>query len=73
MQTYIVRVYRACPEDAGSVAGVIEDVETGQKKYFNSFDKLQSMLAETIGMGQLELNEMVSEELTTLDPVAMAG
>jgi hypothetical protein len=73
MQTYIVRVYRACPEDEGSVAGVIEDIESGQKKSFNSFAKLQSMLADTIGMGQLELTEMVAEELTTLDPVAMAG
>jgi len=73
MQTYIVRVYRARPEDEGSVAGVIEDIESGQKKYFNSLVNLQSMLADTIGKGQLELTEMVSEELSTLDPVAMAG
>jgi len=72
MQTYIVRVYRAHPENEGSVAGVIEDIESGQKKYFNSFTNLQSMLADTIGKGQLELTEMVSEDLTTLDPVAVA-
>ena len=73
MQTYIVRVYRARREDEGSVAGVIEDIESGQKKYFNSLVNLQSMLADSIGKGQLELTEMVSEELSTLDPVAMTG
>ena len=31
MQTYIVRVYRARPEE-GSVSGVIEDIESGQKQ-----------------------------------------
>ena len=41
MQTYIVRVYRARPEE-GSVSGIIEDIESGQKQSFNSFIDLQS-------------------------------
>ena len=28
MQTYIVRIYRALPEDKGSVSGMIENIET---------------------------------------------
>jgi hypothetical protein len=73
MQTYIVRVYRSRPEDEGSVSGLIEDIESGQKECFNSIASLQSMLAHSIGKGRLELPEKVSEESTAFDSVAMAG
>jgi hypothetical protein len=72
MRTFIVRVYRAHPADM-SVAGVIEEIESGQKHFFNSLIEIQSMLADSIGKGQLELSDLVPYELTTLDPVAIAG
>ena len=70
MQTYIVRVYRARPEDEGSVSGVIEDIESGQKQNFNSLTNLQSMLAHTIGKGQIELPDLVIQKPPQLDYVA---
>jgi len=59
MQTYIVRVYRARPEDMGSVSGVIEDIESGQQEPFHSFNELETMLARSIGEGQLGLPDLV--------------
>jgi len=73
MQTYIVRIYRARPEDEGSVSGVIEDIESGQKQSFNSFIKLQSMLAHSIGKGQLGFADLVPQELDTHENVAVIG
>jgi hypothetical protein len=67
MQTYILRVYRARPNDV-SVSGMIEDIESGQKKHFNSLNDLLTILAKSLGKGQLEL-----PELTVPDPVAMTG
>ena len=72
MQTYIVRVYRARPEE-GSVSGVIEDIESGQKQSFNSFIDLQSKLAHSIGKGQLGLPDLVPQELDTHENVAVIG
>jgi hypothetical protein len=73
MQTYIVRVYRARPEDKGTVSGVIEDIESGQKQFFNSLIDLQLKLAHSIGRGQLDLPDLASQELNTPAPVAIAG
>jgi hypothetical protein len=70
MQTYIVHVYRARPEDEGSVSGIIEDIESGQKKSFNSLIDLQSKLAHSIGKGQLELSDMAIKESQPLENVA---
>jgi hypothetical protein len=67
MQTYILRVYRARPNEV-SVSGMIEDIESGQKKHFNSLNDLLTILAKSLGKGQLEL-----PELTIPDPVAMTG
>jgi len=73
MQTYIVHVYRACLEDEGSVSGSIEDIESGQKQSFNSFINLQSMLADSIGKGQLGFPDLVPQELDTHENVAVIG
>ena len=73
MQTYIVRVYRARPEDEGSVSGMIEDIESGQNQSFNSFIELQSMLAHSIGEGQLGFSDLVPQELDTHENVAVIG
>ena len=73
MQTYIVRVYRTRPEDEGSISEVIEDIESGQKQSFNSFIKLQSMLADSIGKGQLGFPDLVPQELDTHENVAVIG
>jgi hypothetical protein len=73
MQTYIVRVYRARPEDEGSVSGMIEDIETGHKELFKNQIDLQSKLAHFIGKGQLELPDFATQELNTSAPVAMTG
>ena len=70
MQTYIVRVYRARPEDEGSVSGVIEDIESGQKEFFKSLIDLQSKLAHSIGNGQLELSDLAILESPPLEHVA---
>ena len=73
MQTYIVRVYRASLEDEGSVSGVIEDIESGHKQSFNSSIKLESMLAHSIGKGQLGFPDLVPQELDTHENVAVIG
>jgi hypothetical protein len=72
MKNYIVRVYRARPADL-SVSGVIEDIESGQRQFFNSLIDLQSMLAHSIGKGQLELPDLGSQELDTHENVAVIG
>ena len=70
MQTYIVHVYRARPEDEGSVSGVIEDIESGHKQSFCSLIDLQSKLAHHIGEGQLELSDLAIQESPQLEHVA---
>ena len=70
MQTYIVRVYRARPDNDGSVCGMIEDIESGQKQFFNSLINLQSMLADSIGKGQLEFHDLGCQKSLPLDYVA---
>ena len=70
MQTYIVRVYRACAEDEGSVSGMVEDIESGQMQFFNSLIKLQSMVADSIGKGQIEFHDLTMHESYPLDNVA---
>lgn len=62
MQTYIVRVYRARPENAGSVSGIIEDIESGHKQSFHNHTELQTMLADSIGKGQLGFPDFVPQE-----------
>ena len=73
MHTYIVRVYRARPEDEGSVSGVIDDIESGQKEFFKSLIDLQSKLAHSIGKGQLGFPDLVPQELDTHENVAVIG
>jgi hypothetical protein len=73
MQNYIVRVYRAHPEDMGSISGVIEDIESGQKETFHSINELQVMLAHSIGKGQPGFPHSVTQELITHDNVAVVG
>jgi hypothetical protein len=48
MRNYFVRVCRRNSEAEGLVAGIIEDIEAGQKEAFRSFDDLQSPLAHSI-------------------------
>ena len=69
MQTCILRVYRVHPADV-SVSGMLEDVESGQKKHVNNLIDLITVLAKTIGKGQLELADEATKQST---PVAMAG
>lgn len=69
METYVLRVYRARPGDV-SVSGMLEDSQSGQKKYFNNFNDLITVLAKTLGKGQLELAGLTPEKSR---PVAMAG
>jgi len=73
MHTYIVRVYRARPEDEGSVSGIIEDIESGQKEFFKSLIDLQSRLAHSIEEGQLGFPDLVPQELDTHENVAVIG
>jgi hypothetical protein len=73
MQNYIVRVYRTRPEDMESVSGVIENIESGQKESFNTIDELQTILAHSIGKGQLGFPDMVARELNTQGNIALAG
>ena len=54
MQNYLVRVYRAHPDDEGSVSGVIEDIESGIQESFHDINELQSLLTRSIMKGQLE-------------------
>lgn len=67
MESYILRVYRTNPAD-GSVSGMVEDVESGQKRYFKNFNDLIAVLAKTVGTGQLQLSE-----LSPPDRIAMTG
>lgn len=73
MQTYIVRVYRACPSDDGSVSGVFEDIESGQKNSFHSINDLQSLLAHSIMGGQIEISNLTMQEVNTHKKIAVIG
>ncbi len=73
MQTYIVRVYRAHLEDMGSISGMIEDIEFGQKESFHSINELQTVLAHSIGKGQLGFPNLVTQELNTHNNFAVVG
>lgn len=73
MQNYFVHICCAHPVDMGSVSGVIEDIESGQKKSFHSLNGLQAMPAHSIGKGRLEFPNLVSQALITHDNVAVAG
>jgi hypothetical protein len=69
MQTYVLRVYRARPADV-SVSGMLEDIESGQKRYFSNLNDLVTVLAKTLGEGQFELAELTAKRPTA---VAAAG
>jgi hypothetical protein len=72
MQSYIVRVYRARPEDAGLASGIIEDIESGLKESFHNLTELQTMLADAIGKGQLGFPNFVpQEESDTYENIAV--
>jgi hypothetical protein len=73
MQNYIVRVYRACPEDLESVSGLIEDTESGQKESFHSLIELQTLLANLIGRGQLALTDLAVPERLTHENIAVVA
>ena len=73
MQAYIVHVYRAHPENSGSVSGIIEDIDSGQKESFRSFDELQTMLGDSIGKGQLGFQDFTPQDIDTYDKVAVIG
>ena len=73
MHTYIVRVYRARHEDEGSVSGIIEDIESGQKQFFKSLIDLQSKLVHSIEEGQLGFPDLVPQELDSHENVAVIG
>ena len=55
MRNYIVRVYRRHPECERLVAGIVEDIESGQKEIFQSFCELQSLLIHSIENGRFDL------------------
>jgi len=71
MQNYIVRVYRACPDDMDSISGFIEDIESGHKEPFHSINELQTLLAHSIGRGQLKLPELAAREEVSLENIAV--
>jgi hypothetical protein len=73
MQNYIVHVYRARQGDAGSVAGVIEDTESGHQETFHNFAELQTMLSDFIMKGQLEFTGLIPQEQDTHEDVAVIG
>ena len=73
MQNYIVRVYRVRQGDAGSVAGVIEDTESGRQETFNNLAELQTMLSDSILKGQLEFTGLIPQELDSHENVAVIG
>ena len=70
MQNYIVRVYRANPGDLDSVSGLIEDIESGQKESFHSFSELQTLLANSIGRGQLAFPDLTDPTVMYKDKIA---
>jgi hypothetical protein len=51
MESYIVRVYRRIQNDKGDVAGLVETVGSDEKKAFQSFSGLISVMRQVIGSG----------------------
>ena len=62
MRNFVVRVYRRHPEGKGLVSGIVEDIESGQKEVFQSFDDLQSLLAHSIENGHFDLTDGLPSE-----------
>jgi hypothetical protein len=50
LQSFVVHVYRRCRVDENSIPGILEDIESGQKEFFQSLNELQAMLAHSIGI-----------------------
>ena len=73
MQNYIVRVYRARNGEEGSVAGVLENTESGRQETFHNLAELHSMLSKSILKGQLEMTDLIPQELDTHENVAVIG
>lgn len=73
MQNYLVRVYRAHPDDEGSVSGVIEDIESGIQESFHDINELQSLLTRSIMKGQLEIPDLNTREEDAYDNVTVIG
>ena len=70
MHNFVVRVYRTRSEDAESISGSIEDIKSGQKESFHSFNELQSILAYSIGIRPLGFPDFVPQMLDTHGKVA---
>jgi hypothetical protein len=71
MQTYIVRVYRAHPTDADSVSGIIEYIESGHKEPFHGINELESLLAQSILEGQIEIPSLMTRDEGISEKVAV--
>jgi hypothetical protein len=56
MQSYIVRVYRRNPDNAGDVAGIIEMVGEQKKITFQDLSELQESLEDCIKSDDSEYN-----------------
>ena len=54
-ENYIIRVYRREAEDAKSLVGTIEIVETQEKKTFANFNELRDILSERDGNANHDL------------------
>jgi len=62
MRNFVVRVYRRNSETEGLVSGIVEDIETGKKEVFQSFDDLKSLLAYSIKNGHFDLTDGLPPE-----------
>ena len=47
MENYIVRIYRRDEDDPHGVTGLVEFVETGEKRTFSRLSELATLLAGT--------------------------
>ena len=73
MHTYIVHVHRARPGFIGPVSGILEDIESGRKVTFHSFDELQTLLGDSIAEGQLGFPDFTPLETDEYDKVVGIG
>ena len=49
MDSYMVRIYRRAENDPNMLVGVVREIGTEEKRAFNTFDELRSILSSKNG------------------------
>ena len=61
METYIIRIYRRLADRPEQIIGVSEQVETGKKNKFESFQQLGSIILDSESNSNQDIKDAINE------------